>query len=171
MKNKYLVNYMKLEQIKNKIKKGDIYFFFFMTPNIPKLIVKGKKKTELKIKLKEKVIKNPNKYKNGEFVLFCLETRSGDDTFAPGDIIARTIKYKTNNKLKLQDYDGKSYYVWFSKYLLEKEGWKYSYLRNVAYLIKLKQIEFNIFAQPGYHMYWSKIDKMLDRLDITGKLK
>jgi hypothetical protein len=49
---------MKFEEIKKQIKNGDQYFLFNMKPEKPYLICKGKTKRELKIKLKNKVIKN-----------------------------------------------------------------------------------------------------------------
>ena len=141
---------MKFEQIKEKIKKGNQYFLFNLNPDIPYLLAQGTTKTLIKNKLKKKVIKNQEKYKDTLCILMFFEFRVPDNRFTFGDLLVNVHRYKITENLKLKGEPKPFGYVFFTKTYLEKNGWSYTYLRNIIYLYKLRKITFFALGQPRY---------------------
>jgi hypothetical protein len=141
---------MKFAKIKEKIKNGDQYFLFNMKPDKPYLLVKGKTKSECKAELKKKVIKNPEKYRDTKCILMYFEFRKPDNRFTVGDLLVKVHRYKITKELAFEGEERSFGYVYFEKEFLEEEGFSYTYLRNISYLIKLKKITFFALGQPGY---------------------
>jgi hypothetical protein len=141
---------MKYEQIKDHIKDGDQYFLYNLKPEKPYLLVKEKTKTLLKNELKKKVIKNPEKYKDTLCILMYFEFRVPDNRFTFGDLLVNVHRYKITENLKLQGEPKPFGYVYFTQTFLEKNGWSYTYLRNIIYLYKLRKITFFALGQPNY---------------------
>jgi hypothetical protein len=121
-----------------------------MKPEKPYLLVKARSKTELKNKLKEKVIKSPDKYRDTKCILMYFEFRVPDNRFTFGDLLVNVHRYKITDKLALEGEKKALGYVFFEKEYLEEEGFSYTYLRNIIYLIKLDKITFFALGQPGY---------------------
>jgi hypothetical protein len=159
---------MKFEQIKEKLKNGSQYFLYNLKPEKPYLLVQGKTKSELKKLLKEKVIKNPDKYRDTLCILMYFEFRV-PTKITPGELIVRVHRYKITEKLGLRGEPKPFGYVYFKKTYLERKGFSYTYLRNIMYLYKLRKITFFALGQPGYNelegeiedalLHYKKIDK------------
>ena len=141
---------MNFETIKEKIKNGDQYFLFNMKPDKPYLLVKGKTKSECKTELKKKVIKNKEKYRDTKCILMYFKFRTPISEITAGHFLIYAHRFTITDKLKLEGEKSPLGYVYFEKEFLEEEGFSYTYLRNIPYLIKLRKITFFALGQPGY---------------------
>jgi hypothetical protein len=160
---------MKFEQIKKKIKEGDQYFLFNMKPEKPYLLAKAKTKTELKKILKEKVIKNPEKYRDSLCILMYFEFRKPNNKFTFGELIVRLQVFKIMKNLSLEGEKKSCGYVFFHNDYLEEEGFSYTYLRNISYLYKLNKIHFSVVGQPGYNELKGEIRHALHHYEKLKK--
>jgi hypothetical protein len=160
---------MKFEKIKEKIQNGYQYFLFNMKPDKPYLLVKGMTKTLLKNDLKKKVIKNPDKYRDTKCILMYFQFRVPDNRFTVGDLLVKVHRYKITENLKLESEERPFGHVYFEKEYLEKEGFSYTYLRNIIYLIKLDKITFFALGQPGYSGLKMKIIQSLRHYEKLKK--
>lgn len=161
---------MKFEQIKKNIQNGNQFFLYNLKAEKPYLIVQAKTKPELKRMLKEKVIKNPEKYRDTLCILMYFEWRTPNETL-PGHLITRVHRYKITETLAFRGEPKPFGYVYFKKTYLERNGWSYTYLRNIMYLYKLRKIKFFALGQPGYNELEGRIEIALHHYKKAKLLK
>ena len=101
------------------------------------LIAKGITRREAKKNVYNKITE---KFKDFKLVFIYLSFHSGDK-FGQGSQIAANISYFTvKSNLKIRKYkEILSGSIWFTKYYLERFGWKYDYLKKIVELIFSKK--------------------------------
>lgn len=141
---------MKFEIIKERIKNGNKYVLYNLEPEKPYLLAQGKTKTEINQIVKEKIKKNPQKYRDIFCILMYYEFRVPDNKVIFGELLINLQRYFIRDNLKIEIGNKPLGYVYFHADWLEENGFSYTYLRNIIYLYKLDKISFNPLGQPGY---------------------
>jgi hypothetical protein len=141
---------MSFDEIKERFINENNHFFYLLE-NKETLVAKGTSKTDVKEKIKEKATLKPDKYKNKRCLLLFITFREADNEFVFGEMMINVALYNIDENLKLEAVDEKKVkYVVISKRFVEKKGWDNKYLQNIAKVINLNLLQFNILAMPNY---------------------
>ena len=141
---------MSFDEIKERFISGNNHFFYLLE-NKESLVAKGTSKTDIKEKIKEKATLKPDKYKNKKCLLLYITFREADNRYVFGEMMINVALYTIDENLKLEAVNEKKVkYVVISKDFVDDEGWDNAYLQNIAKVINLNLLQFNILAMPDY---------------------
>lgn len=138
-------------KVNNLIKKIEIilnehgnHFWYLMKGNKPKLLVKGNQKS--KIKLKEKIIKNPSKYKNKDFIF--VKINIGDSgMFSAGQIsvLCYPMKFNSDYDIVQDPNENRGKTIWFSDQEILDGKFSFKCIKKIINNIYDNKIDMNPF--------------------------
>ena len=132
-----------IKSIKKKIneKESKIYWFV-IKPKKSVLISKGNSKRETKKIVKNKILKNPQKYEDKVLRRFEIVYRR--EPKRPGTILVLITHFRITNKLlKKFYYKGKEGPVWFTKKWLNSWGWNKKYILKMSEKLRLNKAKIS----------------------------
>lgn len=138
----------KVDNLVNKIqellKEHGNHFWYIMLSNKPKLILKGG--TKSKNKLREKIIKNPLKYKNKDFVYVKINT-GNQGMFSGGklSILCYLMKINDNNDLFQDPNEKRGKTIWVSDQEILDGKFSFKAIKKIINNIYQSKIDMNPF--------------------------
>ena len=146
-----------MEEIIDKIKSNNKYFWFIPKGKRLSLISQGSSKTEVKNKFKNKLenlSSNPDKYFNTLIIVAKIETPKKIDQFTGGPV-GISFKFKIINsdgKIKSKS-DDRASVIWFTEEYLLENGFKSEYMIKILNAIYFNKIELPVIGVLKYHNY------------------
>ena len=120
------------------------HFWYIMNLNKPKLITKGNKNS--KIKILDKINRNPKKYKNKDFIYVKINV-GNDDFLSAGPLSILCYLMKLNDKLELiQDpLEKRGKTIWFSNQEVIDGKFSFKHIKKIIENIYSNKIDMNPF--------------------------
>lgn len=120
------------------------HFWYIMLSHKPKLILKGGSKS--KIELKEKINRNPKKYKNKDFVYVKINT-GNQGMFSGGklSILCYLMKVNDNNELYQDPNEKRGKTIWFSDQEILEGKFSFKCIKKIINQIYDNKLDMNPF--------------------------
>jgi len=145
-----------MDEIIDKIKSNNKYFWFIPKGNRLSLISQGKSKSEVKKIFKDKLLNlstNPEKYHNTDIIVAKIEILKEIDMFAGGPIGINFYFKQINDKGKIvKKKDDRVNTMWFTEKYLLKNGFKSEYMIKILTSVYFNKIDLPIGVLK-YHNY------------------
>ena len=146
-----------MDEIIDKIKSNNKYFWFIPKGKRLSLISQGSSKTEVKKKFKDKLenlSSNPEKYDNTVIIVAKIEIPKEIDQFTGGPV-GISFKFKIINsrgKIKSKS-DDRASVIWFTEEYLLKNGFKSEYMIKMLNAIYFNKVDIPVIGVLKYHNY------------------
>ena len=141
-----------MDEIINKIKSYDKYYWFIPKKTRLALISKGKTKSEVKQNFKNKIL-NLEKYHNTDIIVAKIEVTKKTHMFIGGPVGIHFNFKKINDEGKIvKKKDDRVNTMWFTEKYLLKNGFKSEYMIKILTSVYFNKIDLPIGVLK-YHNY------------------
>lgn len=140
-----------MDQIIDKIKSNNKYFWFIPKGNRLALISQGSSKSEAKANFQDKLEKKLEKYYNTEIIIAKVETPKKLNEFIGGPV-GISYKFKIiNKKGKIKNKeDIRTNVVWFTEKYLLKNGFKSEYMLKLLTAVFFNKVSIPVLGVIKY---------------------